>query len=295
MRIWLAIVVGFCATAGLFGSGQRVDAALDKARPLATASIGRCVRKLCISMKRQGRAVRVYARNPYEAQTLSVKFKVKLKNMWVEGADPRLAFVVAPRTRRRHLFTLRAGDGRWSYHYRFHWTMGHFDAEHDDKVTYSLPYRDSSRARVTQSCNGDFSHRGKRNYAVDFAMRIGTPVYAARAGTVASVREDSDENGTDRSFARKDNNIVIEHDDRTHATYAHLRRGGVVVRPGQRVQRGQLIGYSGNTGWSTGPHLHFEVFKPDAQGHQQSLPVTFETLDGPVRCPVSGARLRRGF
>ena len=51
----------------------------------------------------------------------------------------------------------------------------------------------------------------------------------------------------------------IVHDDGTMALYAHLREGGVLVRVGQRVEKGQQIGLSGNTGFTSGPHLHFAL------------------------------------
>jgi murein DD-endopeptidase MepM/ murein hydrolase activator NlpD len=50
--------------------------------------------------------------------------------------------------------------------------------------------------------------------------------------------------------------------DGTYAEYLHLRHGGTVVKPGDRVVAGQLIGYSGNTGWSSTPHIHFHVYVP---------------------------------
>ena len=71
-----------------------------------------------------------------------------------------------------------------------------------------------------------------------------------------------------------DNRVVIEHADGTFAIYAHLRQGGP-ARVGQRVESGDQIGLSGDTGFSTGPHLHFEVYKVRLDGQRQTLTVKF--------------------
>jgi len=57
------------------------------------------------------------------------------------------------------------------------------------------------------------------------------------------------------------NEIVIKHSNGEFTDYCHLKHKGVLVKPGQKVKAGDIIGYSGNTGWSIKPHLHFVVFK----------------------------------
>jgi murein DD-endopeptidase MepM/ murein hydrolase activator NlpD len=78
----------------------------------------------------------------------------------------------------------------------------------------------------------------------------------------------------------------VLHDDGTFGVYAHLRQGSALVRPGQRVSNGQLIAQSGNSGYSTGPHLHFAVLR-NAGLRWQSLPFVFATPAGPVK-PTQG-------
>lgn len=91
---------------------------------------------------------------------------------------------------------------------------------------------------------------GKFHGAVDYAVSVGTPVYAAAAGVVMSTANLSGSYGT---------YVVIRHANGLQSYYAHGTYGSICVTPGQTVAKGQQIMKSGNTGNSTGPHLHFEV------------------------------------
>lgn len=117
------------------------------------------------------------------------------------------------------------------------------------------------QVRIDQGFGGSFSHDDEQNrHALDFAADIGTPVFAARAGTVMQVEAGFRAGGLASGDARgRANFIRLLHDDGSMALYAHLAVDGVQVRIGQQVQAGQRIGLSGNTGFSTGPHLHFAV------------------------------------
>jgi murein DD-endopeptidase MepM/ murein hydrolase activator NlpD len=127
-------------------------------------------------------------------------------------------------------------------------------------VDYQLPLRQRA-LHVEQGYGGSFSHTDAQNlYAVDFAADIGTPVVAAREGVVMQVESDFAKAGLNlEKFGGRANFVRILHDDGTMALYAHLQESGVLVRVGQRVRTGQEIGLSGNTGFTTGPHLHFVV------------------------------------
>lgn len=127
-------------------------------------------------------------------------------------------------------------------------------------VEYRFPLQ-MSAPQVAQGYGGGFSHNDAENrHAVDFAAPIGTGVVAARDGVVMQVERDFAQAGLDRErFGGRANFIRILHDDGSMALYAHLAEGGVLVRQGQRVRAGQLIGRSGNTGFTSGPHLHFVV------------------------------------
>jgi murein DD-endopeptidase MepM/ murein hydrolase activator NlpD len=145
---------------------------------------------------------------------------------------------------------------------------------------------------VTQGYNGKYSHTGSNQYATDWQMPEGTPVYAARGGIVAKLKDDSDQGGPSMKFDRYNNYVLIRHDDGTLGHYCHLKKGGVCVKVGQIVRTGDLLAHSGNTGFSTGAHLHFCVFKT-LNGHERkSLPVQFRTAKEEAVTLLSGHRYR---
>lgn len=120
---------------------------------------------------------------------------------------------------------------------------------------YPLPWQ-GGPFRLTQGANGRYSHfTPKGRYAIDIAMPEGTPILAARGGVVVRIENDQTGRGNNPSG----NYVRILHDDGTMGVYLHLMRGSVSVAEGTRVAVGQQIARSGNTGNSTGPHLHFVV------------------------------------
>ncbi len=109
------------------------------------------------------------------------------------------------------------------------------------------------------------THQGRMEFAYDLATSIGTPVYAMRAGQVIAVRDKYPDTGGGKENIARFNYVWIEHDEGYRTVYVHLQQGfrrQVPIKAGDRVEAGQLIGYSGNSGWSTGPHLHVEVQQP---------------------------------
>jgi murein DD-endopeptidase MepM/ murein hydrolase activator NlpD len=124
-----------------------------------------------------------------------------------------------------------------------------------DTYIYDLPFREGTGHKVVQGYGGMFSHKNKA--ALDFDMPIGTPIYASRGGVIYSFKDDSNEGGLFTN-EKKANYIIIKHNDGSYGCYWHLRKNGVVIKKGT-VVKGQLIGYSGNTGFVLRPHLHFAV------------------------------------
>jgi len=165
----------------------------------------------------------------------------------------------------------------------FQFIPGEPTATHMPDQPYRLPYALSSAVRVSQAFPDKKTHRDLGSqYAVDFVMPIGTDVFAARDGVVIEVASDFFENGTDfATDAPRANVVRVLHDDGTMALYVHLNWNSIRVVPGQHVRRGEYLADSGNTGFSTGPHLHFVVQRNDG-GQLVSVPVEFASPAGPV-------------
>ncbi|KAL1496891.1 hypothetical protein AB1Y20_001389 [Prymnesium parvum] len=110
-----------------------------------------------------------------------------------------------------------------------------------------------------QGNHGASSHHGELRFAFDWAMPVGTPVLAAREGVVAAVCDHFRAHGRRVEDKAKANYVAVRHSDGLYSRYYHLKHGGARVALGERVEQGQLIALSGNTGFSGGPHLHFDV------------------------------------
>lgn len=127
-----------------------------------------------------------------------------------------------------------------------------------DSDELQIPFK--GKFRVTQAHGGAFSHRGPKNrYAIDVSMPIGTPIYAARAGKVVDMKMYFTKAGLDPAAHGKANYIRLRHSDGTMTIYVHLKANSNRVVLGQEVSAGEMIAESGNTGYTTGPHLHFAV------------------------------------
>jgi murein DD-endopeptidase MepM/ murein hydrolase activator NlpD len=117
--------------------------------------------------------------------------------------------------------------------------------------------------RVQMSYNESPAHVGNLKYAIDFIVKERTPVKAAADGIVIDLKFDSDIGGVDKKLEPFGNFIEIEHENDEYSEYEHLQKDRVVVKMGDKVKKGQIIGYSGAMGYLAhlGPHLHFMVGK----------------------------------
>jgi murein DD-endopeptidase MepM/ murein hydrolase activator NlpD len=233
---------------------------------------------------------RFYARNDH---FIPVYISVSFSQLTSLAPDRDLPWrgAIAPGTEEQYLFSLRPTTSRGRIGYNLTYTFAEGDPEtaaHEDDHRYLFPFAHGSKHRITQGYNGTFSHFGENQYAIDFDLDEGTPVYAARGGVVVRVKEDSRAGGPSMAYADRGNLIMIAHDDGSFGNYVHLRYRGAEVAVGDRVEAGEFIGYSGNTGVSSGPHLHFDVRIPLATGRMQSIPFLFRGVDGEAVAPREG-------
>lgn len=146
----------------------------------------------------------------------------------------------------------------------------------DNSFVYSLPFAKGSKFLLIQAYNSKMSHR--HELSLDFKMKKGSKICAARAGVVTALKEDSDVGGLKDEYLSEGNHIIIKHADGSEAMYWHLKKEGVLVNIGDTVAQGQHIGYSGNTGYTAFPHLHFQVY--DANG--KNIATRFNTKKGVI-------------
>jgi murein DD-endopeptidase MepM/ murein hydrolase activator NlpD len=167
--------------------------------------------------------------------------------------------------------------------------LGRIDADHDDGYLYRLPYGDDVSYPIIQGYGAKLSHRGPERFTLDFGMPVGTRVHAARDGVVALLEDSHDLSCAREECGRYANFVVVLHSDGTTGEYFHLERSSIQVAAGERVERGQYLARSGNTGFSTVPHLHFGVYRTGRDRRPESLAVRFQTRSGTIHAPRSGA------
>ncbi len=139
---------------------------------------------------------------------------------------------------------------------------------------YQLPFDRRVHWIVGQGISTKGSHKGSNELALDFAMPEGTEVLAARRGRVARVVDGFTECCLPVERALETNLVLVLHPDGTFASYAHLR-AGIPVKEGQHVKVGDRVGDSGNTGYSSMPHLHFQLSVRSAAARFRSIPFRF--------------------
>jgi murein DD-endopeptidase MepM/ murein hydrolase activator NlpD len=211
---------------------------------------------------------------------ITIELGMEIENLKPDKSIPVIDAIPANQTKKMVVLRFTDKSKGWSVNTRYSYYMGSIFARHNDSFAYHLPFPKGETYKLDQGFGGAFSHQGDLQHALDFNMPSGTAVYAARGGTVVMMEQNNTRGGDSRDMMEYANFITILHDDGTFADYTHLKHRGVQVSLGQEVRIGQLIGYSGATGYATGPHLHFIVKKAKKGGGFVSIPVKFTTKDG---------------
>ncbi|MFC3607325.1 M23 family metallopeptidase [Stutzerimonas tarimensis] len=274
-HVWM--IAGLALAVGMTDVAQRAQASSaqkDRGRTVTQAKDG-----VRLEIRHSGDAQTMDVYNDLDMPVSVVISVTNAVNMTGVRSGP-IHRSIPPRSKVR-MATLRKRDTnfpmiyRHSFNYAIDYSPNPGEAGPVVGPAYELPWQ-GGPFRISQGAGGDFSHNSpKGRFAVDVAMPVGTPIIAARGGKVLAVNN----NQAGRLPNAGGNFVRILHEDGTHGAYLHLQRGSVAVKPGDRVEAGELLGKSGNTGRSTGPHLHFVVQK-EIEGSLVSIPFRFRHAVG---------------
>jgi len=219
-----------------------------------------------------------------------VEIELKLTDAVNVLTEPPLpARFVLPGQQEQALVGLGALDPHSSYQYRLNMSSvpGRPIKVPVEGIVILPPFPTGEQYVISQGFQGDLTHTTPESeFAIDITMPVGTAIHAARSGTVMDVEEDFNKGGTSlEKFGDKANHVRVLHEDGTMAVYAHLDLASVNVRPGARIRAGQKIARSGNTGFSSGPHLHF-VIQQNTGMKLISVPFKFQAAHGVPTEPV---------
>jgi len=241
----------------------------------------------------EGRTVELVAHNQSFAPVELLVTIRTIRGIEFPHPDQELRWIIPARSDHPLLALDLLEDGSQPLlEYQYQYLAGKPDALHRPQQAYRAPFAVATNHPVTQAYPQVATHTTRDSYhAVDIAMPIGTDIHAARGGIVFEVASTNFRGGVDPDRDAAAANIVrILHDDGTHAVYAHLNWNSIRVQPGDEVERGEYIADSGNTGFSSGPHLHFAVLRNMGM-RMESVPVSFEGLNSAEIHPTAGNTL----
>ncbi len=141
---------------------------------------------------------------------------------------------------------------------------------------YCLPFKKKDLISASSDPRAHFAHF---KHAIDFSLPEGSELLAVADGEVVDLKIDSRKGGYDPKYNGDKylNYLTLKHANGEYSQYCHLKYNGSLVKIGDKVKKGQVIALSGNTGFSTEPHLHFHIFiLTDKKIDWETIPINFE-------------------
>lgn len=245
-----------------------------------------CFATVKVSTVKRGDATDIYVSNTH-VTPVTITFEFQLENARLRTSAKTA--VCLPR-KKIYVNTVsgKTRNQKWSFTYTYLYKWGSYLARHNKRYKYNIPLAVGEEYLGGQGFGGKISHTGNSHYAIDMIVDEGTKVYPARPGRVIEVIDHFKENGRTEAFKKKGNALYILHSDGSIGKYVHFSHEKIFVKVGQGVSRNTLLGLSGNTGFSTRPHLHFEVIIPKSGKEYMSREFSFFDEDGNAYLPKKG-------
>jgi len=216
------------------------------------------------------------------------ELEVRLKIAQNIFSDPPLPTrIVLPGQTEKRVVTFSADNPGRGFKYQMAYTLipGRPLQRLPDNIDFYPPFPKGLDYPISQGFDDDSTHTDAANqYAIDIVMPVGTPILAARGGIIMDLEDDFHGGKQTERYLLRANRIRILHSDGSMAVYAHLQANSARVYAGARVPAGAWIANSGNTGFSSGPHLHF-VVQINAGMALESLPFRFRQPGGTAMTP----------
>lgn len=223
------------------------------------STIGKAENKVKVYYEKIENGYNIFADNEEFCQ-VSIKIDFTTTNLGISEGNNNI-YIIDPLSKKQLLTTLtviKKGKA-FKFSYKTLTNYGNHNInKYDGDYIYDLPFSTSHAFKIYQGYNGNFSHQNENS--LDFTMPVGTEIKAIREGVVIKVIDENSKSCGEEECKKYNNLIIVYHTDGTFAEYTHIKHKGSTVKVGDNISKGQLLAYSGNVGWSTGPHLHLVVF-----------------------------------
>ena len=234
--------------------------------------------KIEFTSQKTSTGVIVFATNA-EFAPISIEISFILNNLQSPKGNKFLA-VIPARKKLYQIVELKRENENEGYNYSYNLASVFGDAtieQYDTNYYYSLPFEKGNEFQIQQGYFGKHTHQEVR--ALDIDMPIGTKVCAARKGIIITQIDDNKKHCANPSCVNFNNYIDILHEDGTIANYSHLKYKSSKFKIGDVVDEGNVIAESDETGYTSGPHLHFVVYLP-AFENKKTIPTLFKINNG---------------